>query len=128
MNDVVLRVDAADPDLLDDATTALYEDLRDLGDVRVGRVEEAAEPGAKSGLGTALGDLVLSGGTVAAVYRVIVAWLGRSKARSVTWVQGEDKVELTALSGADQRRVIELIVEKHQAVAEHRAAEDTPEK
>lgn len=122
MRDVVLRVDAEDRELLDSATTALYDDLRALGDVRVSRGAEAAAAGAKSGLGAALGDLLVSGGTVAAVYRVIIAWLGRSKARSVTWVQGEEKVELTALSGADQRRVIELLAEKH------RAAENAPEK
>lgn len=122
MTDVVLRVNGEDREELDRATTALYDDLRTLGDVQVRRGDEAGGPGAKSGVGGSIAELLLSGGTVGAVYRVVVAWLGRSKARSVTWVQGEDKVELTAVSGADQRRVIELLAEKGKP------AEDTPEK
>jgi hypothetical protein len=125
MTDIVLRVDAADREQLDRATTALYDDLRALGDVRVRRGDEAAAAGSKSGVAGSIAELLLSGGTVGAVYRVVVAWLGRSKARSVTWVQGEDKVELTALSGADQRRVIELLAEKHRAGVA--AAEDASE-
>ena len=85
----------------------------------VRRAEQEPVEGSKSGVGQSIAELVLTGvlpgAAVTAVYKVITAYRKRAKARSVTWVQDGEEVELTALSGKEQRRMIELLVARKAA-------------
>jgi hypothetical protein len=129
MDEVVLHIYNGDGDAsrLDRVTTALYDDLRESGAVRVRRADQDAEAGAKSGVGGSIAELVLtgtlSGGTVTAVYKVIVAWLDRTKARSVTWKDGEKELVLTAVSSKEQRRVFEQLANREPGTTVTRAAD-----
>jgi hypothetical protein len=116
MTDVVLRVDSEDEDpvWLERTTTALFGDLRSLGLVNVGRALEEVPAGGKSGVGQSIATLVVSGvlsaGTVTALYKVIAAFLDRTKARSVTWKENGKEIVLTAVSAKDQRAAVELLL------------------
>ena len=82
-----------EPERIEGVTRQLYDELRALGAVRVDRVRSTGDEGTKSGLGTVLGQLALSGtfsaATATAVVRVIVANLKRAQARSVSLGEGE---------------------------------------
>ena len=112
----MLSIDSTDvdPARLDRLTTQLYDDLRSLKIIGVHRPEDAPVPGGKSGAAQSLGELVLTGGlsagVVTAVYKVIVAYLDRVKARSVTWTQDGREVTLTGLPPREQEKMIKLLI------------------
>jgi hypothetical protein len=116
MTTVVLSIDSTDIDSarLDRLTMLLYNDLRALKIIGVHRSEELPLPGGKSGVGQSIGELVLTGGlsagVVTAVYKVIVAYLDRVKARSVTWTQDGREVTLTGLPPKEQEKMIKLLI------------------
>ena len=117
MTEVTLLVDggAVDEAGLDRLTSSLFKDLRTTGLVKVVKKEENAPAGSKSGTAAMLGELVLTGvfstATVATLGKVITAYIGRTKARSVVWQDGDRKVELTGVSKKDQLALVELLAE-----------------
>ena len=98
MSEVVLRIDD-DPDQLPRLTTALFQDLHSSGLVDVERARAEAPAGAKAGIGADILELIIKGvfstATVGAVTKIVLAFLERTKARSVTWVSGDKKVVVT---------------------------------
>ena len=111
MSEVVLRIDA-DPAQLSRLTTALFQDLRASGLVKVAKGREEAPEGTMSGVGDVL-DLIIKGafsaGTLGAVTKIVVAYLERTKARSVTWDDGKRKVVFTGIARDDQKALAELL-------------------
>jgi hypothetical protein len=112
MPHVTLRVDA-DPVQLDRLTSALFRDVRELALVKVAKGRDTAPEGAKSGTGSPIADLVLTGlfsaGTVTAITKVVLAYLERTKARSVTWIDGDKSVLFTGISSDDQRALAQAL-------------------
>ena len=111
-----LRVDAgpeAPADMTDRQVRALYRDLRALGVLRVERKATAAPADSMTGVAYDLGVLVLSGAfsaaTLKAVSSVVVAFVERSKARSVDWEFGGNKGSFSALSAKDQHALVEVV-------------------
>jgi hypothetical protein len=108
MATATLRLDAGDVDAQqrNQLTKSLFESIRALHLVTVARAEQAAPAGAKSGTGQSIAELVITGvlstGTVTAIAKVITAYVERTKARSVTWVQDGREVTLTGIAKADQ--------------------------
>ncbi|WP_436493078.1 effector-associated constant component EACC1 [Actinokineospora sp. HUAS TT18] len=115
MGEARLRVEGvhADEMILDGLTSALHDDLRALSTVVVRRADSGPAPAnSKSGPATSISDLLVTGlgpAVVLGVYRTIVAYLNRAKARSVTWIQDGREVTLTALSDSAQQKVIEQL-------------------
>lgn len=87
--------------------------LNDLRRVRVPAepAEAPSEAGAKSGWGANLAELiiggVMTGATVTAVTSVILAFVQRGTARSVTLVDGDRSIVVEAASREDQRMLLE---------------------
>ena len=121
---LVLEADAADPESSHAAAHSLAMDLRllDIAQVRFANEEIAlpvadngAEFIAKSGTGNSIATLVLTGVFSAAALKamadVVVAAIKRSGARSVTVQRGQDKVVLTALSGAEMHKLVETLLD-----------------
>ncbi|CAM05354.1 hypothetical protein A8924_6529 [Saccharopolyspora erythraea NRRL 2338] len=110
---VAFELPGQHPERLEQVTRRLYDELRILGAVRVDRVRESGGEGTKSGLGTALGQLVLSGSfsaaTATAVVKVVLANLKRAEARSVALGEGESRAEFTGLTAADQHTLVEAV-------------------
>ncbi|MEV7339429.1 hypothetical protein [Streptomyces sp. NPDC093544] len=111
-----LRIDSG-PEATTDQTShqvsSLYRDLRTLGVLRVERKTEAAPADSMAGVGYDLGVLVLSGAFSAAalkaVSNVLVAFVQRSKARSVEWEFDGNKGSFSALSTKDQHALVEAV-------------------
>ncbi len=113
--DVGLRVDGGDASAsaLDRMTAALFGDLRAARVGAVSRPTGTGEQGAKSGLVPLAGELTVSGVVSASVwllYRTVVAFVERSKARSVTVKVGETEVEVTGASKDEVAAALELAV------------------
>lgn len=115
MTEVTLLIDSGD---IDDAdadhlSIILFNDLRAVGLVEVSRTPRDAPAGSKSGTVSTIGELVLSGvfsvATVTAIAKVIISYLDRTKARSVSWSDGNRVVKITAVSKRDQRRLVEKL-------------------
>lgn len=133
MATATLRLDAGDVDARrrSQLTKSLFDELRALHLVTVARSERPAPAGAKSGSGQSIAELVISGvlsaSTVGAVAKVISAYIERTKARSVTWVQDGREVTLTGIAKADQSALAAALAEaaKHRpdAAEVERAAE-----
>lgn len=115
----------ADPERLEELTLALLDELRQLGEARIDRVDEPAPEGAKSGVALQIGSLVVSGAfsaaTAAAFAKVMVARFDRAKARKVTIKKDNGQsLEFDALSKEDQH----VLVEKFAAQLVDSGAED----
>lgn len=112
MSEVVLRIDA-EPAQQARLTTVLFQDLRATGLVKVAKAREEAPADAKAGVGSDLAELIVSGvfsaGTVTAVTKIVVAYLERTKARSVTWIDGDKKVVFTGIARDDQKALAEAL-------------------
>ena len=124
VTEVKLLVDAGavDDAELDRLTTSLFKDLRTTGLVKVVRGEADVPANSKSGTAAQLGELIITGAfstaTVATLGRVITAYIGRTKARSVVWQDGERKVELTGVSKKDQLALVELLADERDEPVE----------
>ncbi|MEU6097266.1 hypothetical protein [Streptomyces sp. NPDC047079] len=111
-----LRIDSgpgATAERTDRQVRSLYGDLKTLGVLHVERGTAPPPPGSMAGAGHDLTVLVLSGAfsaaTVKAVSNVVVAFLQRSKARSVEWEIDGTKGAFRALSAEDHHALVEAV-------------------
>ncbi|MFJ8650194.1 hypothetical protein ACIRNI_29315 [Streptomyces sp. NPDC093546] len=125
MDEMELRVDAgpsASPEQLDRQVTSLYQDLRALGRFQVRRKPALAPGGSMASAGYELGVLVVSGAfsaaAVKAMSNVLVAYIQRSKARSVAWEFDGHKGTFEALSAKDQSALVEVVAARIAAGAD----------
>ncbi|MGY4928774.1 hypothetical protein [Streptomyces sp. 900105755] len=92
---------------------SLYRDLRTLGLFNVERKQAPAPAGSMASAGYEIGALVVSGAFSAAALKamsnVLVAYIQRSKARSVQWEFDGDKGMFQALSAKDQDKLVEAM-------------------
>ena len=119
---VWLSEEGADAERLDDLTILLRSELLGLDVEDVTRLRNgAAPPGSKAlDMVSVSALLVTIGSSAKGLFSVIQAirdWLARSASarRSVRLELGDDVLELSAASEADQDRLITLFVERHAA-------------
>ena len=117
-----LRIDSgpgATAEQTDRQVRGLYGDLRTLGLLRVERGTVAAPEESMAGVGHDLAVLVLSGAFSAAalkaVSNVVVAFVQRSKARSVEWEIDGHKGSFGALSAKDQQALVAAVTARIEA-------------
>lgn len=117
-----LRIDSgpdATAERTDRQVRSLYGDLRTLGLLRVERRTVAAPEESMAGVGHDLAVLVVSGAFSAAalkaVSNVVVAFVQRSKARSVEWEIDGHKGSFGALSAKDQQALVEAVTARIEA-------------
>ena len=108
-----IEPDQHDATRLDQLTRQLFQELRAFGGLSIDRPEGRAPAGSKSGIATSIGDLILRGtlsaGSVTALTGVIVAWIKRTGARSVTVKRGKDEYTITGMSAADQHKLVDWL-------------------
>ncbi|MFH8401059.1 hypothetical protein ACH4E9_26970 [Streptomyces anulatus] len=116
MYELVLRVNVgstASAEQVDRQVSSLHRDLKAMGLFRVERKQAPAPEGSMASAGYELGALVVTGAFSAAalkaVSNVLVAFVQRSKARSLEWEFGGDKGTFQALSAKDQSRLVEAV-------------------
>ncbi|MDS0136875.1 MULTISPECIES: effector-associated constant component EACC1 [unclassified Amycolatopsis] len=117
-HEIELVVGGWDGDLaeISDASDRLQDELGLLDFDRLGRPGTAAEPGTRSGTAAAVGTLVglvSSPVVLRAVVDVVKSWLERQKRGSVTIKCGEDSIELTAASRAQQDALVRAFLDRH---------------
>ena len=117
-----LRIDSgpgATAEQTDRQVRSLYGDLRTLGLLRVERGTVAAPEASMAGVGHDLAVLVVSGAFSAAALKalsnVVVAFVERSKARSVEWEIDGHKGSFGALSAKDQQALVEAVTARIEA-------------
>src|SRR5687768_741900 len=118
---LTLRVEGgADSDALelDDVTARLRQQLLELDVQSVGPVQGGAPPpGTRSAeiamVGGLLVTLVKSPELLKTVVGVVQGWLAGQPARTVEVQIGGDTLKVGGLSPAEQRRLIDLFVERH---------------
>ncbi|MGY1496486.1 hypothetical protein ACW4TU_07680 [Streptomyces sp. QTS52] len=117
-----LRIDSgpgATAERTDRQVRSLYVDLRTLGLLHVERKAVAAPEESMAGVGHDLAVLVVSGAFSAAalkaVSNVVVAFVQRSKARSVEWEIDGHKGSFDALSARDQQALVEAVTARIEA-------------
>lgn len=117
-----LRIDSgpgATAEQTDRQVRSLYGDLRTLGLLRVERGTVAAPEKSMAGVGHDLAVLVVSGAFSAAalkaVSNVVVAFVQRSKARSVEWEIDGHKGTFDALSAKDQQALVQAVTARIEA-------------
>lgn len=116
MHEVRLVIDHRNPDprAMDAAAGALLRELSGAG-AGVHRAPEPAPEGTKSGAAASLTDLVLTGGlsaaVVSAVASVVVGYIQRGAARSVTLKRGDRSLQITGASAEDIRRAVEKFLD-----------------
>ncbi|MER7079422.1 hypothetical protein SAMN02982929_02981 [Saccharopolyspora kobensis] len=115
----------APPQRLHQLHDQLARDLRAVPGIESRRAREEAPQGSKAGVGAHLAELIitgtLSGGTVAAVTKVLVALINRSASRSVTVKKADgEEITVTASSAEVQQRLAEFFAGDEEA---RRAAE-----
>ncbi|WP_405823670.1 hypothetical protein OG241_43300 [Streptomyces sp. NBC_01390] len=117
-----LRIDSgpgATAEQTDRQVRSLYGNLRTLGLLRVERGTVAAPEESMAGVGHDLAVLVVSGAFSAAALKalsnVVVAFVQRSKARSVEWEIDGHKGSFDALSAKDQQALVEAVTARIQA-------------
>ena len=119
MHDVRLVIDhrGADPRAMDAATGALLRELSRAG-AAVDRAPEPVPADAKTGAGASLTDLVLTGGlsaaVVSAVASVVVGYIQRGAARSVTLKRGDRSLQVTGASAQDIEKVVRQFLEDEE--------------
>lgn len=107
----------ADPEEIAEATLQLRRELLDLdvGAVEVPRAGEAPA-GTRAVELAALGGLVVSMAKpelLGAVVAAVRSWLSRSQRRSIKLALGDDVLELTGVSSAEQRRLTDEWLRRH---------------
>ncbi|MES4892449.1 hypothetical protein [Streptomyces sp. NPDC096012] len=120
----MLRVDCgptASDEQVERQARSLYRDLRTLGLFNVERRQAPAPAGSMASAGYEIGALVVSGAfsaaTLKAVSNVLVAYIQRSKARSVEWEFDGDKGTFQALSAKDQKKLVDVVASRIAAGA-----------
>jgi len=95
---------------------SLYQDLRTLGLFNVRRKQASAPAGSMASAGYEIGALVVSGTFSAAALKamsnVLVAYIQRSKARSVEWEFDGSKGTFQALSAKDQSKLVDVVASR----------------
>lgn len=98
---------------VDELCEELADDLREIRSVAVRPAAGALVAGAKSPVADSLGTLVLTGTFSVAVVRsvrdVLLAFLNRGQARSVTVRRGDTELVLTAATDAEIARVTDRL-------------------
>ena len=125
MSDDRLRVnlrleagDDADAREIDQLTLELRRRLLELPVDAVDPVSGgAAPPGTRAGEVIALGALLMTLAKSPEVLKVAVgtvqSWLGARQGKSIEMEIGGDKIKLSGLSSEEQRRLVDLFVERH---------------
>ena len=116
--EIELVVGGWDDDLaeISDASDRLQDELRRLDFDRLERPGAPAGPGTRSGTAVAVGTLVglvSSPVVLRAVVDVVKSWLERQKRGSVTVKCGEDSIELTAATRAQQDALVQAFLDRH---------------
>ena len=106
-----------DPLAASEASETLLEELDRLGFDRLDRATETTEErGTRSGsvmvVGTLVG-LISSPAVVRGAVEVVKSWLVRRERGSVTITCGDDKLELNAVSNAQQEALVKAFLERH---------------
>lgn len=116
MYELVLRVDAgpsASDEQVERQVRSLYRDLRTLGLFHVERKEAPAPVSSMASAGYEIGALVVSGAfstaALKAMSNVLVAYIQRSKGRSVEWEFDGNRGAFQALSAKDQNKLVEVV-------------------
>ncbi|MER5393529.1 hypothetical protein [Saccharopolyspora sp. NPDC002686] len=114
---ISIHESAVPPQRLHQLHDQLSRDLRAVPGIDIRRAREEAPQNSKAGTGAQLAELIvtgtLSGGTVAAVTRVLIALINRSAKRSVTVKKANgDEITVDATSADVQRRIAELFAEE----------------
>jgi hypothetical protein len=95
---------------------SLFRDLRTLGVFKVERKQAPAPAGSMASAGYEIGALVVSGAFSAAALKamsnVLVAYIQRSKARSVEWEFDGNKGTFQALSAKDQNKLVDIVASR----------------
>jgi hypothetical protein len=114
--ELVLRVEAgpaASDEQVERQVRSLYKDLRALGLFHVERKQAPAPAGSMASAGYEIGALVVGGAfsaaSLKALSNVLVAYIQRSKARSVEWEFDGNKGTFQALSAKDQNKLVEVV-------------------
>lgn len=117
---VLLSEDGADPERVDTLTGFLRGELLDL-DVDTVKALRSGDPpvGARAGEALAVGGLLVSLATsdqLRAVVQTVRRWLSRGAgvARTVRLEVDGDVLELRHASAADQARLVELFIARHE--------------
>ncbi|MET8003904.1 caspase family protein [Nonomuraea glycinis] len=117
---VLVVDDSADPQGLDEATIWLRDELLHLDVVVSADSTDPAPAGSRAELSLALGGLVIAlAGTevLGAIVNAITAWLGRNQHRSVKLELDGDMLEVTGVSSAKQRQLVDTWLRRRQAEA-----------
>ena len=116
-----LRIDGeadADAQALDEAAARLREQLLEL-DVRAVEPLRSGEapPGTRAAEAIVLGSLLVTMARSPEVLKRLVGgvqdWLTRDRSRAVELQIGGDTLKVSGVSSAEQRRLIDLFVERH---------------
>ncbi|MBV8965118.1 MAG: hypothetical protein JO191_02965 [Mycobacteriaceae bacterium] len=106
----------ADAVELDESTGRLQDELLelDVDDVRRASIG-VPPPGARAADVTLLGTLLVTLGQqeIAAVVRVVGDWLARGARRTATLQIGDDVIELTNVSRANQTQLLNVFLARH---------------
>ncbi|WP_086666806.1 hypothetical protein [Lentzea kentuckyensis] len=106
-----------DPLAASEASETLLEELDRLGFDRLDRATETTEErGTRSGSVMVVGTLVgviSSPAVVRGAVEVVRSWLVRRERGSVTITCGDDKLELNAVSNAQQEALVKAFLERH---------------
>jgi hypothetical protein len=106
-----IEPDHSDPARLDQLTRQLFQELSAFGGLSIDRPDGEAPEGAKSGIAATIGELLvrgtLSAGAVTALTSVLVAWIKRTGARSITVKRGTDELTVTGMSARDKRTIVD---------------------
>ncbi|WAZ19549.1 hypothetical protein STRCI_000607 [Streptomyces cinnabarinus] len=113
---VLEGTDDCDPEELDLLTRRLRERILELDVERVELTRTAAVPeGAKPGETFALGALAVTLAPIALsqVLALVRSWIENRPVRSVSIEIGEDRLEVQAVSTADQQKLIDTFLRAH---------------
>lgn len=111
--------EAADPERLDTLTGFLREELRATDVESVARVSTNPPAGAKAIDAVAVGELVVALGQSATGLKDVISaikswlWRGNGARRSVRLQIEGDVLELSVVSSEEQRRLVDLFVDRH---------------
>ncbi|MEV2223716.1 hypothetical protein AB0E01_28095 [Nocardia vinacea] len=118
MADVVLVINSGsrrDSEWLDELTDELQADLREIRGLVVRRVTTAAGDGMKSGALEQVGQLVASGGAIGtaawAIRDIVIKFLDRTRAGSVTVKNGDREVTIARASDGQVDKIVEQLRE-----------------
>lgn len=119
---VAVDLGVEDAEQLDELVLSLCDELRLLEEISSVRRVPAGDvpPGTRGVPAESVTCLILSGafsaGTLGALTRVLIEWIRRCGARSVTLVEDGDRLELHGLTRSDQQELISAWISR-RAVA-----------